>query len=84
MSEPVININLNLTLAEVNVILTSLGKQPYESVASTLHKVRAQAIPQLQAAQAEAEANKAAEEAAASSSEEAAEAVSSDNTAESA
>lgn len=69
MSEPVININLNLTLAEVNVILTSLGKQPYESVASTLHKVRAQAIPQLQAAQAEAEANKAAEEAAAPAEE---------------
>lgn len=41
------DIQLNLTLDEVNVALTSLAKQPYESVAPTIAKIRQQAIGQV-------------------------------------
>jgi hypothetical protein len=49
-------IKLELTLEEVNVILGSLGKMPYEVVASVITKVQDQGAPQ---AQALAEAAKA-------------------------
>lgn len=39
---------LNLTLNEINLILTSLGKMPYESVFELVGKIREQAEPQLQ------------------------------------
>ena len=40
-------IKLELTLAEVNGIMTSLGNMPYGQVAPLIDKVRAQAIPQV-------------------------------------
>lgn len=54
---------LELTLDEVNLILATLGKAPYETVAGLVAKIREQAQPQfdaLQAAQA-AEEESAAE-----------------------
>lgn len=53
-----------LTLDEANVVLASLGKQPYEAVAGLIQKLRDQAQPQLERVQAEVEAQqKAAAEA---------------------
>ena len=49
-------IKLELSLEEVNVILGSLGKMPYEVVASVITKVQEQGAPQ---AHALAEAAKA-------------------------
>ena len=40
-------IKLELTLAEVNGIMASLGNMPYGQVAPLIDKVRAQAIPQV-------------------------------------
>ena len=40
-------IDINLTINEVNAILLALAKQPYESVAPLIEKIRAQAIPQV-------------------------------------
>lgn len=55
-------IKLELTVNEVNVILGSLGKQPFEAVASVIAKIQEQGAPQAAAlAQAEAEAAKQAE-----------------------
>ena len=55
-------IKLELTVNEVNVILGSLGKQPFEAVASVIAKIQEQGAPQAAAlAQAEAEASKQAE-----------------------
>lgn len=45
-----------LTLDEANLVLASLGKQPYDSVASLIQKLRGQAQPQLERVQAEIEA----------------------------
>ena len=53
-------INLDLEINEVNTILASLAKQPYESVAAVIGKVRDQGIPQVAAI--EAEEKKLAEE----------------------
>jgi len=39
--------NLDLTLEEVNVILTALGKAPYEAVFEIINKIKTQAVPQL-------------------------------------
>lgn len=56
--------NFELTLDEANVVLGSLGKQPYEAVANLIQKIREQAQPQLARVQAEVEAQqKAAAEA---------------------
>ena len=41
------NVNLNLTIDETNVVLASLAKQPYENVADTIGKIRNQAITQV-------------------------------------
>lgn len=57
-------IKLELTVNEVNVILGSLGKQPFEAVASVIAKIQEQGAPQAAAlaqAEAEAEAAKQAE-----------------------
>jgi hypothetical protein len=43
-----INIELTLTLDEINVALASLAKQPYEAVSGLIDKIRAQAIPQIE------------------------------------
>lgn len=50
------NIKLDLDIKEVNLILASLAKQPYESVFEIIGKVRAQTTPQFEAAK-EAEKN---------------------------
>jgi hypothetical protein len=40
-------INLDLTVNETNAILFALAKQPYESVAALIDKIREQALPQV-------------------------------------
>lgn len=40
-------IDIKLTVNEVNAILLALAKQPYESVAQLIEKIREQAIPQV-------------------------------------
>jgi hypothetical protein len=45
-------LNFELTLEEANVILGSLGKQPYEVVSGIINKIQAQAQPQLPALEA--------------------------------
>lgn len=40
-------LNFELTLEEANIILNSLGKQPYEAVAPIIAKLQQQAQPQL-------------------------------------
>ena len=49
------SIKLDLTLDEVNGVLISLGKLPFEQVEPLISKIRGQAVPQAEAlAQAEA------------------------------
>lgn len=40
-------IKLDLTVNEINAILLSLAKLPFETVAPLIDKIRAQAIPQV-------------------------------------
>jgi len=40
-------IKLTFTLEEVNVILASLGKQPYEAVFTLVEKIKQEATPQI-------------------------------------
>ena len=54
-------LNFELTLDEANTVLASLGKQPFEAVASIINKLQQQAQPQLPALQAALAAAKAAE-----------------------
>ncbi len=54
---------LKLSLQEVNTILASLGKAPFEQVAGLIGNIRGQAEPQLPRVQKEIESQKAAEEA---------------------
>jgi len=42
-------INLNLTIQEVNLILQALGQAPYIQVAELVEKIKAQAVPQVEA-----------------------------------
>jgi hypothetical protein len=44
------------TIDEVNVIMASLGKAPYESVFQLVEKIREQAAPQIQQAPQQAPA----------------------------
>lgn len=53
-------LKFELTLDEANVILASLGKQPFDVVSSVIAKIQQQAQPQLPALQAALEAEKAA------------------------
>lgn len=48
------SLNLNLTVEEVNVILASLSKQPYELVNAVIGNVKGQAVSQLSAASSSA------------------------------
>jgi len=53
------NLNLELTIDEVNMILRSLGKHPFDEIAALIGKIKAQGEPQVaaaEAAQQEAEA----------------------------
>lgn len=43
------NINLTLNVAEVNVILRSLGKHPFEEIAQLVQKIKDQGESQLAA-----------------------------------
>ena len=47
-------IKLNLTIEEVNVIISTLAMLPLNQVHGIVNKVRDQAIPQVQAAEAAA------------------------------
>ena len=42
-------IKLELPLDQINIILESLGAQPYIKVSAVIDEIRAQAIPQAQA-----------------------------------
>ena len=55
-------IKLELTVEQINVILASLGKQPFEAVAGVINEIQKQNSPQTAAleAAAKAEADKAA------------------------
>jgi len=46
------NLNLELTIDEVNMILRSLGKHPFEEIANLIGKIKAQGEPQVAAAEA--------------------------------
>ena len=45
-------ITLNLTVEEVNGILASLGKQPFDAVSALIVKIKQQGEAQIQASQA--------------------------------
>jgi hypothetical protein len=40
-------IKLDLSIEEVNIILASLGKHPFENVFALVNKIQLQAVPQL-------------------------------------
>ena len=42
-------INLDLTVNEINLILQALGQAPYVQVAELVEKIKAQAVPQVEA-----------------------------------
>lgn len=48
------NINLELTVDECNMILRVLGKHPFEEVVSVINKIKAQGEPQVVAMEAKA------------------------------
>lgn len=57
------NINLELNVAEVNLILRSLGKHPFDEIAALIAKIKGQGEAQLAELQAQqAKEEKAAEE----------------------
>jgi len=41
------NIKLELTVEEVNAILRSLGKHPFEEIAALINKIKVQGEPQV-------------------------------------
>ena len=47
-------IKLDLTLDEINYILKSVGRNPYEECAPLVAKIHGQALPQVEAAKANA------------------------------
>jgi len=55
-------IKLELTLEEVNYVLASVGKNPYEQCAPLVAKIHGQAMPQVEAAKSEAVEEKSANE----------------------
>lgn len=63
------SIKLDLTLEEVNIVLRTLGKHPFEEVAALVGKIRAQGEPQAIEQAKAAEAAKAAQAAPAVESE---------------
>ena len=50
------DINLTLDVNEVNAILRSLGKHPFDEIVSLITKIKSQGEPQVQAAEAAAAA----------------------------
>jgi hypothetical protein len=55
-------IEIKLTVNEVNAILLALAKQPYETVAQLIEKVRNQAIPQVPSDESDAKRAKLAKD----------------------
>ena len=51
-------IKLDLTIDEVNVILRSLGKHPFEEIANLIVKIKQQGEPQFEEIVRQAEATK--------------------------
>jgi len=47
-------IKLDLTIEEINYILKSVGKNPYEECAPLVSKIHGQAVPQVEAIKAQA------------------------------
>ena len=47
-------IKLDLTLEEVNYVLKSIGRNPYDECAPLVSKIHAQALPQVEAIKAQA------------------------------
>jgi len=45
----IMELKLNLSLEQINIILAALGKIPYEAAAPVVDAIRQQAQPQLQA-----------------------------------
>lgn len=56
-------LKFELTLDEANLVLGSLGKAPFETVANLINKLQQQAQPQLPALEAAMKAEKEAQEA---------------------
>lgn len=48
------NITLELTINETNIILSSLGKHPFDEIAALIQKIQMQGATQIAAMQAEA------------------------------
>ena len=42
-------IDLNLSVNEINLVLQALGQAPYVQVAELVEKIKAQAVPQVEA-----------------------------------
>jgi hypothetical protein len=57
------NINLELNVAEVNAILRSLGKHPFDEIAALIAKIKGQGEAQLAELQAQQPQEAPAEEA---------------------
>jgi hypothetical protein len=53
MEDQNVPIHLELNVAEVNVILRSLGKHPFEEIAALIGKIKAQGETQLKALETE-------------------------------
>jgi hypothetical protein len=62
-----------LSLAEANLVLAALGKQPFNDVAALIGNIKEQAEPQMDRVRQELEAEQAAAEEAANAEEAAAE-----------
>ena len=56
------NITLQLDVNEVNAILRSLGKHPFDEIAALISKIKEQGEPQVAAAQAQPQAEPQAAE----------------------
>lgn len=54
------SINLELTVAEVNTILRSLGKHPFDEIAALISKIKGQGEAQLAALTQDAQAKEQA------------------------
>ena len=52
MAEQAQSVNLTLTVEEVNTILASLGKHPFEAIFQLVNKIQSQGNAQLAAVQA--------------------------------
>lgn len=51
-----LQVSINTTVGELNTVLASLAKQPFEQVVDIITSYRTQALQQIQAAQSEGQA----------------------------